>query len=329
MVAGHKGMEATTVEQLPQSREPLRQRAETLASAVPWMHSIRLFDDLTVKGGKSTEVLEAEAACIFGRVNLADCSVLDVGAWNGYFSFEAKRRGAARVVACDSFTWQHPIFRGRETFSLARECLQLNVEDVEVDATELPANLGKFDVVLFLGVFYHLFDPISVLDQVSAMASRIIIIETHLALANEPVPAMRFWPRSELGNDITNWWSPNAECIYEMLRTFGFSYVLFQKHPYLQQRGFFHGFRDIRDAASGLLIPSPDNISLFDLDSVSGREVVFGSKKGPNEDLQQLRDGLASAQNKNAALRAKVARMKGSASWKLSRPLRGIQRWRS
>src|SRR5687768_13077826 len=107
--------------------QALRERAKELAS-IHWHHSIRLFPDLLMKGSKSESLLEAERAAILGPLDLGGRAVLDIGSWNGYFAFEAKRAGATRVIASDSLCWNIPVFRGRETFDLARECLGLDIE---------------------------------------------------------------------------------------------------------------------------------------------------------------------------------------------------------
>ena len=309
--------------------DDLRSRAEQLAAAVPWHHSIELFPDLVTRGTKSVQALAAETAAIFGFLRLEGRSVLDVGAWNGHFSFAAKRHGAARVLATDAYTWRHPGFRGRETLELARECLALDVETREIDAHDLPADLGTFDIVLFLGVFYHVFDPLAVTQNVAAMARDLLVIETDLELGEVPGPAMRFWPRSELGGDITNWWSPNAECMYELLRTLGFAHVCFQRHPSSARRGIFHAFRDSRVAVRYLLRGADDRI-LFDLDGAAGRAQVFAAPGGPAAPHPQaahqsaLVDRLADTCRELEGTRAELRRLKRSFSWRLTRPLRLI-----
>ena len=95
--------------------------------------------------------------------DLSGLSVLDIGAWDGFFSFECERRGAARVVAADWFAW-HAAARGsKRSFELAREALEARVEDVEIRVEDLsPERVGTFDLVLFVGVLYHVRDPMRV-----------------------------------------------------------------------------------------------------------------------------------------------------------------------
>jgi tRNA (mo5U34)-methyltransferase len=91
------------------------------------------------------------------RIDFRGKSVLEVGAWDGYWSFYAERRGAAVVVATDDATQNWSDGRG---LPLARELLESKIEirqDVSIyDLTTLDR---RFDIILCLGVFYHLRDP--------------------------------------------------------------------------------------------------------------------------------------------------------------------------
>jgi tRNA (mo5U34)-methyltransferase len=209
-----------------------------------WHHSIDLGGGVITPGGKSLEICKAEASLIFDRVNLTGCAVLDIGAWNGIFSFEAKRRGAARVLATDSYCWSHPIIRGRETFELARSALGVEVDAREIDVADLSVQaVGEFDIVLYLGVFYHRYDAIEALAKAARLAKRLLIVETHLELREVDVPAMAFFPGSELANDSTNWWGPNEHCMKALLLGHGFSDVEISAHPAGPNRAIFHAWR--------------------------------------------------------------------------------------
>jgi len=216
-------------------------------AAYPWYHSIDLGHGVVTPGTKPLPVCAAEASAIFDRVDLSGRSVLDVGAWNGLFSFEAKRRGAARVLATDSYCWAHPHFRGHETFKLARAQLDLPVDALEIDVAQLSRDsVGEFDVVLFLGVFYHRYDPIEALARVAALARDLLVVETHLALRKVHQPAMAFYPRHELNRDATNWWGPNEYCVDALLRGHGFTEVEMAAHPTDANRAIFHAWRSTK-----------------------------------------------------------------------------------
>jgi tRNA (mo5U34)-methyltransferase len=222
------------------TRADLRARIDKL----PWHHSIDLGSGIVTPGGKSLEICNAEAALIFDRVNLQNLSVLDIGAWNGVFSFEAKHRGASRVLATDSYTWEHPYFKGRDSFELARSVLGLDVDARQIDVSDLSIEtVGKFDVVLYLGVFYHRYDAIESLKKVAALATKLLIVETHLDLRDLSVPAMAFYPGHELNNDATNWWGPNEHCVLDLLRGHGFSDIEMTAHPAGHSRAIFHAWR--------------------------------------------------------------------------------------
>jgi tRNA (mo5U34)-methyltransferase len=217
---------------------------QSRVAALPWHHSIDLGGGIVTPGGKSLSICNAEANLIFDRVDLCGRAVLDVGAWNGFFSFEAKRRGAASVLATDSYCWSHPQIRGREAFDIARSALNVEVDAREIDVADLArGTVGEFDVVLYLGVFYHRYDAIEALAQVARLAKHVLIVETHLDLRHIDVPAMIFYPGRELNNDPTNWWGPNEQCLSALLFGHGFSDVEITAHPAGHSRAIFHAWR--------------------------------------------------------------------------------------
>jgi tRNA (mo5U34)-methyltransferase len=195
-------------------------------SRTPWFHSIDLGHGIVTPGAKPPAVHQKEYAAIFDPVEVRGKSVIDIGAWNGAYSFEAKRRGAARVLATDHFAWRHPVLRGREAFELARSALDIDLEVGELDVPELtPERVGTFDVVLLLGVFYHLLDPIAALQQIAALATGVLIVETHTDALEIRRPAMIMYPGAELDGDDSNWWGPNPACMVALLKQCGFAKV--------------------------------------------------------------------------------------------------------
>ncbi|MBM3587625.1 MAG: DUF1698 domain-containing protein [Alphaproteobacteria bacterium] len=208
-----------------------------------------------------------------GPLDLSGRNVLDIGAWNGFFSFEALRRGAALVLATDSVTWKYPEYRGRETLELAAAELGLPVNTLELDAPELDRVNFKvtFDVVLSLCMFYHLIDPIKVVLALRRHTRQVLVLETvHDGLAIER-PSMIFYPNRELNDDPSNWWGTNPAAMYWLLRRAGFGQVFYQDHPMhaagaphlLRQRGVYQAFVD--DAALAALAPEPQ--AWVDLDA--------------------------------------------------------------
>ena len=153
--------------------------------------------------------------------------MLDVGAWDGFFSFECERRGAARVVAADSFAWGGENWSDKRGFELARRALGSRVEDVEVDVMELAPEAvgGRFDVVLCLGVLYHMRHPFLMIERVASVTGELLILETHVDMTWTRRPAMALYPGHDLYLDPTNWCGPNPEAVVGMLRAAGFDEV--------------------------------------------------------------------------------------------------------
>jgi tRNA (mo5U34)-methyltransferase len=99
------------------------------------------------------------------KIDFAGKTVLDIGCWDGYWSFYAERRKAARVLATDDSTQN---WAGTAGFNLAKELLASKVEsDLNTSIYDLGSKFHeKFDIILCLGVFYHLFDPFYAFAQI-------------------------------------------------------------------------------------------------------------------------------------------------------------------
>lgn len=147
---------------------------------------------------------------------------LDIGAWDGWFGFELERRGA-EVVSIDR--WDNPRYREMHAALGSRaEYKQLNVYDLD------PAKLGRFDIVLFLGVLYHLKHPLLALERVCSVTDEFAAVES-FALTDRFLPGMdveqhsllRFFEREEFGGQFDNWFAPTPRCLVEMCRTAGFA----------------------------------------------------------------------------------------------------------
>jgi tRNA (mo5U34)-methyltransferase len=200
---------------------------------IKWWHKIDLGNGVITPGRDNTpEKLKR----IGMSQNLSGKSVLDIGAWDGFFSFEAERRGASRVLAVDSFEWK----RGQKAgFELARKVLGSKVEDKEIDVMDIsPETIGIFDYVLFLGVLYHLRHPLLALEKVSSVTKDQLVVETHIELIGGKRPVMVFYPENELLNDRTNWWGLNPSAVESMLKDVGFREVkIIYKMPFVKRIG--------------------------------------------------------------------------------------------
>lgn len=196
-------------------------------SEIHWFHSIDLGDGLhTVSPELTRKLRRREEACLDG-LDLRGKSVLDVGAWDGFYSFAAKRRGAARVLATDHYCWSGPGWGTKDGFDYARDRLKLEVEDLEIDLMDLsPERLdGSFDVVLFMGILYHLRHPLLGLERVASVCRDILVLETVIDARWSRRPMMVFYPGRERNDDPTNWWAPNVPCAVAMLKSVGFRQI--------------------------------------------------------------------------------------------------------
>lgn len=198
-------------------------------AAKGWYHSFELPDGTVIDGFMTVEQQKRRYAQFPIPNDLRGKRLLDIGAWDGWFSFEAARHGAD-VTAIDCVELA--------TFLDIRERLGSQGSygsDVDyriMDFYELPeAGLGKFDIVLFLGVLYHVRHPLLALEIVSALTKDVAIVDSFVtdpdnweAHAGE-IPSMEFYELDELGNQFGNWVGPTVPCLLAMCRAAGFARV--------------------------------------------------------------------------------------------------------
>jgi tRNA (mo5U34)-methyltransferase len=190
-------------------------------AATKWWHTIDLGNGVVTPGIDPTPARLRELQI---PDDLTGLTVLDIGAWDGFFSFEAERRGASRVLATDSFCWGGGGWGTKAGFELARRALGSRVEDLDIDPLELsPSRVGTFDLVLFLGVLYHMRHPLLALERVFSVTRGQLILQTQIDLSAIDRPALAFYQGSDLNNDPTNWFGPNPPAVAAMLRAAGFT----------------------------------------------------------------------------------------------------------
>jgi tRNA (mo5U34)-methyltransferase len=199
--------------------QELRQRADE----IHWFHTMDLGHGVRVQG-------DTDPSLMVPKLHLPDLhgkSVLDIGAWDGFMSFEAERRGAERVLATDSFSWHGDGWGTKEGFELAREALGSKVDDQDIDVMDLSPEAvgGTFDVVLCLGVLYHMRDPVGALERAASVTGDLLVLETEVGMLLHRRPAAFFYPGPELRDDPTNWWAPNPAAVIGMLKAVGFSHA--------------------------------------------------------------------------------------------------------
>jgi tRNA (mo5U34)-methyltransferase len=192
-------------------------------TGLQWWHTIDLGNGIVTPGLDPTPARLPELQI---PQDLTGLSVLDIGAWDGFFSFEAERRGARRVLATDSFCWGQGGWGSKAGFTLARQALGSRVEDLNIDPLELsPDRIGTFDLVFFIGVLYHMRHPLLALERVFSVTRDRLILQTQVDLSALERPALAFYQGTELNNDPTNWCGPNPSAVVAMLRAVGFSEV--------------------------------------------------------------------------------------------------------
>ena len=215
--------------------EQLRQRITELG---PWFHNLRLRGIETAPDhflGNYPEVkFESFRAAL--PEDLTGKSVLDIGCNAGFYSFEMKRRGAARVLGIDS-----DVGYLRQA-QFAAEVMGLDVDFRQLTVWQV-ARLGeKFDLVIFMGVLYHLRHPLLALDLIHEHVAKDTLLFQSMQrgsreIANvaddyefsEPAPfdepgyPKLHFIEKRYSHDETNWWVPNRACTEAMLRSAGFA----------------------------------------------------------------------------------------------------------
>jgi len=225
--------------------------AGEVAALAPWFHNIDLGDGLTTAPhhflgdyprNKFAHFVEALPNDMAGK------TVLDIGCNAGFYSVEMKRRGAARVVGIDSD--ERYLAQAR----LASRALGFEeIEFAKLSVYDVAALGERFDLVIFMGVLYHLRHPLLALDLIREhVASDQMLFQTmqrgshavidvpedhpfHMdgthkvsPIFDDPgYPRMQFIER-EYAHDWTNWWAPNRAGSEAMLRAAGFT---IEAHP--------------------------------------------------------------------------------------------------
>lgn len=219
---------------LGEDRLALQGRIEELG---PWFHNMDLGGVQTAPEHflgdypaiKFRHFREALPADLTGK------SVLDIGCNGGFYSLEMKRRGAARVLGID--TDEHYLRQARlaaEVTGLAVDFQQLPVWDV--------GSLGeRFDLVIFMGVLYHLRHPLLALDLIHEHVAEDLLLFQSMQRGSREIAAVEEdydfnapapfdepgYPKlhfieGRYSHDETNWWVPNRACTEAMLRSAGF-----------------------------------------------------------------------------------------------------------
>jgi tRNA (mo5U34)-methyltransferase len=219
------------------SHREIRERVEALG---PWFHNLDLHGVRTAPGHflgdypaiKWRHFANAIPADLTGR------SVLDIGCNAGFYAMEMKRRGAARVLGLDS---------KEEYLAQARFAAQVNELEIEfrnLSVYDVGALGERFDIVIFMGVLYHLRHPLLALDLIHEHVAGELLVFQSMQRGSETIEPVKrnydFWTTElfdrpgfpklhfiehKYADDPTNWWVPNRACVEAMLRSAGFRII--------------------------------------------------------------------------------------------------------
>src|SRR5690349_3479826 len=217
------------------SQDQIRQRVAELGQ---WFHNLDLGGVKTAPNhflGDYPEVKWRRFASSIPN-DLTGKTVLDIGCNAGFYAIEMKRRGADRVVGIDS----DPTYLAQARF--AAEISGVELELRELDVYDVGRLGERFDLVLFMGVLYHLRHPLLALDRIHQhVAGDLMLFQSMLRGSDTVLPLdgdYDFWAASmfedpgyprlhfveaSYAGDPTNWWIPNRACAEAMLRSAGFA----------------------------------------------------------------------------------------------------------
>lgn len=225
---------------MPMSSAEIQRRVEALR---PWFHNMDLGgvrtapehflgDYPAIKWRKFADAIPAD---------LTGKTVLDIGCNGGFYSMEMKRRGAERVLGVD-FDDSY-----LEQARFAAEVSELDIEFRKLSVYDVGTLGERFDVVIFMGVLYHLRHPLLALDLIREHVVGDLMVFQSMQRGSKALAPVnenyQFWdtnlfdapeyPRLHFiehryANDPTNWWVPNRACVEAMLRSAGFR---IEAHP--------------------------------------------------------------------------------------------------
>jgi len=212
--------------------------ARAIRRLAPWFHNLHLPDgrqtapDHPLGDFPAFKWRQLEA---WLPEDMSGLEVLDIGCNAGFYSIALARRGA-RVLGIDHDPhYLRQAAWARAQFGLSERQLELR----QMQVYELARLEAEFDVVLFLGVLYHLRHPLLALDIVAARVRELLVIQTltmpgeevleppgDLGLEQRELMRDPGWPKMafiehRLAGDPTNWWAPNRACVEAMLRSAG------------------------------------------------------------------------------------------------------------
>src|ERR1041384_6364559 len=185
-------------------------------------HSFYLPDGSLLRGSMSMEWQQERLASFGLPEDLRGKTVLDIGPWDGFYTFEMERRGAD-VTAID--------YADLDTFRELHRLFQSKARYERMDVYELDQErLGMFDIVLCLGALYHFKHPLVALEKICAVTRELCIIDTFVVDGETrregvrpPLPYLEFYEREELSGQADNWCGPSVCAVEALARAAGFA----------------------------------------------------------------------------------------------------------
>jgi tRNA (mo5U34)-methyltransferase len=232
------------------SKDEIRQRVDALG---PWFHNLDLNGVPTAPShflGDYPNVKWRRFSSVIPE-SLKGKSVLDIGCNAGFYAMEMKRRGAERVLGLDTDD------EYLEQAKFAADVNGLKIEFRKLSTYDVGQLGERFDLVIFMGVFYHLRHPLLALDLIHEHVARDLLLFQSMQRGDSHVDRLEknydFWTTEPFdspgypklhfiehryADDPTNWWVPNRACVEAMLRSSGF---VIAAHPedevYLCRKG--------------------------------------------------------------------------------------------
>lgn len=218
--------------------------ANTLQRLGPWYHNVVFAPG--VMSNPSNADYPASRWRILDEVipkNLSGKSVLDIGCNSGFFSLEMKRRGAERVVGVDIMP--HLLAQSR----FASHWFDLPMELYECGAYDVSSLASKFDIVVFIGVLYHLKHPLYALEHIASICNETMYFQSvvrgpagdveplddygvnEVAAFDQPAWPKLYFIEKNFNGDESNWWFATRSCLKAMLRTSGFRTIEETSNP--------------------------------------------------------------------------------------------------
>jgi tRNA (mo5U34)-methyltransferase len=296
------------------------EKLKMIKSVKYWYHTIDLGDGLQTPGWENIRGLN-QAMLDFLPLSLQGMSVLDIGCWDGLFSFEAEKRGARPVLAIDNLSGGDGFFQetlepikgeGFKPLQVIKTLLDSNVEYQNKNVYDIsPESMNMFDCTFFFGVLYHLWHPMLALQRVRQVTRKCLFIETHV---NETIvqskPLIQFYPRTEK-YEATTWVGPNLLALFEMLHVVGFKKVILYR------------FRDYFERAIGIALVEERYLEEFQFNP-DDRFVLFNPMKPGLEPGNEMEEQAKEIET----VRESLQLIKSSKSWRITAPLRRtLDKW--